>query len=115
MDREAADISAQVDADRAARVSVWAALGTAELRAQLHIGNSQLSHGDTVQPIAVPVCPSRKHLTRAHSQQDPFERPFSTVLASVGEEMMPSDRLSPACKEYKQQWCCLEGHAVKNE
>ncbi|BDA45323.1 probable inositol transporter 2 [Coccomyxa sp. Obi] len=38
VDREAADISAQVDADRAARISVWAALGTPELRAQLHIG-----------------------------------------------------------------------------
>ncbi|EIE20094.1 general substrate transporter [Coccomyxa subellipsoidea C-169] len=38
VDKEAADISAQVDSDRAARISVWAALGTPELRAQLHIG-----------------------------------------------------------------------------
>lgn len=38
VDKEVADISAQVDTDRAARVSVWAALGTPELRAQLHIG-----------------------------------------------------------------------------
>ncbi len=39
VDKEAADISAQVDSDRAARISVWAALGTPELRAQLHIGD----------------------------------------------------------------------------
>lgn len=39
VDKEAADIGAQVDADRAARVSIWAALGTPELQAQLHIGD----------------------------------------------------------------------------
>ena len=39
VDKEAADISAQVDADRAARVSIWTALGTPELQAQLHIGD----------------------------------------------------------------------------
>lgn len=50
VDKEAADISAQVDRDRAARVSIWAALGSPELRAQLHIGEQHealplFSHG----------------------------------------------------------------------
>lgn len=39
VDKDAADISAQVDADRAARISIWTALGTPELQAQLHIGD----------------------------------------------------------------------------
>ncbi len=57
-DKEAADISAQVDADRAARVSVWAALGTPELRAQLHIG----IHSCSLSQYALSLLSSHQNL-----------------------------------------------------